>query len=61
VITPPATNLVALTLKGITGDTGISLQTNQAALITFNSPSSPAAFGLTAAAAISGVVELSFF
>lgn len=59
-ITPPVGNLVGLTLKGVTGDTGIPIQPNQPLVITFANTVTPANFGLTSAGAISGVVELSF-
>ncbi len=60
-IEPPAGNLVALTLKGITGDTGIPIATNLPTLISFGTPSSANAVGLTSGGAIVGVVSLTFF
>lgn len=60
-IEPPAGNVVQLTLKGITGDTGIPLAGNQPALFWFFTPSSANTVGLTAASAISGPVTLSWF
>ena len=57
-IEPPAGNLVGLTLKGVTGDTGIPIAAN---LITFQTPSSANVIGLTSAGAITGVVTLTWF
>lgn len=61
VIDPPSSNLIGLTLKGVSADTGIPLQTNQPAVITFATPSSANTFVLTSAAAVTtGNVEISF-
>ncbi len=60
-IEPPAGNLVALTLKGVTGDTGIPIATNLPTLLSFGTPASANAVGLTSGGAIVGVVTLSFF
>jgi hypothetical protein len=61
-IEPPAANLIQLTLKGITGDTGIPISPNLPTLIPFFAPASANAVGLTSAAAIpTGVVTLTFF
>ena len=60
-IEPPAGNLVGLTLKGVTGDTGIPIAANQPQLITFQTPSSANVIGLTSAGAITGVVTLTWF
>lgn len=61
VIEPPASNLVGLTLKGITGDTGIPIASNQPTVISFFNPAIANAVGLTSAAGITGVVTLTFF
>lgn len=47
VFVPPATNLNAITLKGITGDTGIPLSPSNPVVISFPA-SPPATFVLTA-------------
>lgn len=61
-IEPPSNNLIQLTLKGITGDTGIPIGTNVPTLIPFFNPAVTNAIGLTSAAAITaGVVTLTFF
>lgn len=60
-IEPPAGNLIQLTLKGITGDTGIPLASNLPTLIPFFNPAIANNVGLTSAGAISGVVTLTFF
>lgn len=59
-IVPPAGSAVSLTLKGIAGDTGISIGAGVPSLITFNS-ATPASFVLTSGGAISGAVICSFF
>lgn len=59
VICPPVGNLVGLTLKGVAGDTGIKLFTNQPSVIALDS--TVVSFVLTSLGAISGTVELSFF
>ncbi len=60
-IQPPASNLIRLTLKGITGDTGIPLSPNLPTLIPFFDPTAANAVGLTSAGAIVGPTTLSFF
>jgi hypothetical protein len=60
-IEPPAANLVALTLKGITGDTGIGLATNLPCLLPLAVPSVADTIGLTSGGAILGVVTLTWF
>lgn len=52
-IIPPANNAVSLTLKGVTGDTGVGLHLTDPTSIAL--ASSTATFVLTAGAAISGV------
>jgi hypothetical protein len=59
-IEPPVGNLVALTLKGVTGDTGIAISPNQPFVLTFANPLSPPAFGLASGGLIAGVVEVSY-
>lgn len=61
IIDPPNSNLVQLTLKGITGDTGIPLTANLSAVIPFFNPAVANTIGLTSASAISGVVTLTWF
>ena len=52
-IIPPAANLTAITLKGITGDTGVPLHLTDPS--SFSLPSSSTTFGITTGAAITGV------
>jgi hypothetical protein len=61
VIEPPSSNLIQLTLKGITGDTGIPIASNQPTVVSFFNPTNANAVGLTSAAQITGVVTLTFF
>lgn len=58
-IQAPTGNLVSLTLKGTTGDTGIAF--NNMMLYQFFAPASANLVGLTSAAGITGVVTLTFF
>ncbi len=61
-IEPPANNLVSLTLKGITGDTGIPISANLPCVIPFFDPTSTMnVIGLASAGIINGVVTLTFF
>ena len=60
-IEPPTGNLIQLTLKGVTGDTGIPISANAPTLIPFFNPAVANTVGLTSAGAISGVVTLTFF
>lgn len=48
IIAPPITNAVALTLKGVTGDTGILIDLTSPSLLNFPS-TPPASFVVTAA------------
>jgi hypothetical protein len=59
VITPPAGNAVALTLKGVTGDTGIPMHPTFPTIPMF--ATSATTFGITAAAATSGNTQINFF
>lgn len=52
-IVPPAGNTTSITLKGITGDTGIRLHNTDPSVVTVHSDVT--AIGLTAGAAIQGV------
>lgn len=62
VIVAPSGNVVALTVKGVGGDTGIPSQPGGLiAVVTFANPSSPATFVVTSAGAVTGNVEVSFF
>lgn len=61
-ITPPSTNLVGLTLKGVTGDTGIAIAPNQPTIIAFpTSEPGTNPIGITAAGVVTGTVTLTFF
>lgn len=59
IVLPPNGNTIALTLKGITGDTGIPLNPAGpiSAFLTFPANTTPVV-GLTSGAAISGAVTL---
>lgn len=62
VIEPPANSLVNLTLKGITGDTGLPTFMNTPQILTFGTPSSASTVGITSAAQVTaGVVTLTWF
>jgi len=54
VIIPPNNNTASMILKGVTGDTGIELNTTAPLTIPFPS-TPPASVGITAGSAISGV------
>ena len=61
VITLPSTNTQAVTLKGVTGDTGIVIDKTSSHLLTFES-TPPASFCLTSAGAQTGLYTvISFF
>lgn len=53
VLIPPVGNSTAITLKGVTGDTGIPLNPNGVAVVT--PTSSVATWGITTASAITGL------
>jgi hypothetical protein len=52
-IIPPAANIIDITLKGVTGDTGVVLHNTDPTTIALDSPT--ATFVLTAASLINGV------
>ena len=52
-IVPPAGNVTTITLKGVTGDTGISLHLTDPSSIALGNP--VGTFGLTAGAIIDGI------
>ena len=58
IVIPPAANAVALTLKGVTGDTGVPLDLLNPTLVSL--PASPGTFVLTAGAILNGL-ELLYF
>ena len=59
-IEPNTINAVALTLKGITGDTGVTLSPTTPTLVTF--PASPQAnFVITAGALFTTITSITFF
>lgn len=61
VIKLPATNTALVTLKGVTGDTGIVIGKTGFAVIPFNSASPPTDFCLTSAALQTGLTtEITF-
>lgn len=61
VIVPPSGSIIQLTLKGITGDTGIPISASMPSVITFFSNSVANGIGLASAAAIpAGPVTLTW-
>lgn len=54
IFVPPRGNTTALTLKGVTGDTGLSLNPNGPIVLSLPASSQPASVGITAGAAITG-------
>jgi len=61
VIIPPSTNTATVTLKGVTGDTGIRLHKTKPYMLTFDSTAVPATFGLTVGASITDPFLLQYF
>jgi hypothetical protein len=60
IINPSVTNTTGMTLKGVTGDTGVPLDPSGPTLLNF--PSSPgASFVLTAASLFTTITEVIFF
>ena len=57
VIVPPSTNTLALTLKGVTGDTGVSIDPNEPTILCL--PAS-ASFGITVGAGSNFVCEFNW-
>lgn len=53
-IVPPPGNTQTMTLKGVTGDTGIALHKTDPSTVTFDSPP-PVSFGITAGGTIAGL------
>jgi hypothetical protein len=60
IIRPDPTNAVAMTLKGVSGDTGIALDLTGPSLINF-AASPPANFVLTSAGSTSTYTSIEFF
>ena len=52
-IIPPAGNVITITLKGVTGDTGVLLHPTDPTTIALGSPT--ATFGLTTSAILTGI------
>lgn len=62
IIQLPATNTAVVTLKGVTGDTGIAIGKTTTHLISWDTTALPTSFCLTSAATQTGLVtEISFF
>lgn len=59
-IQPPLTNTVALTLKGVTGDTGVALSKTNWNWVALNAAALPATICVTAASATSGATTFIF-
>jgi hypothetical protein len=60
IIRPASTNTQTLTLKGVTGDTGVAISKINPTVISFDT-SPPANFVLTAGGAFSTILEVDFF
>ncbi len=60
VITPPSGNGVALTLKGVTGDTGVHISQTTPSLIVFDGSNLPSTFVITAASLTTGSTQILF-
>mgnify|MGYP007082042942 CR=1 FL=1 len=62
IIKLPATNTSVVTLKGVTGDTGIALGKTTTQVLNWDATAAPATFVLTSAAAQTGLsTEITFF
>lgn len=59
IITPPPSNLIALTLKGVTGDTGIGMHLTNPQILTFAAGATT--FGITPTGTLLGPVLVDFF
>jgi hypothetical protein len=60
-IQPPSGNGVALTLKGVTGDTGIPISETGPTLLSFTTATIPSSFVITAASLTTGDTTITFF
>ena len=60
IIQPNTSNAVALTLKGVTGDTGIAISSTAPTLLSF-AASPPSTFVITAASTLSYTTQITFF
>ena len=62
VIVLPSTNTALTTLKGVTGDTGVSIGKVGTVMLSWDSANAPASFVLNSASTQTGLVtEISFF
>lgn len=62
VIVLPSNNTAVVTLKGVTGDTGIAIGKTTTTVLNWDSTAVPASFVLTSASAQTGkVTEISYF
>ncbi len=62
VIVLPATNTAVVTLKGVTGDTGIAIGKTTTLVLNWDATAAPASFVLTSASTQTGLAtEISFF
>ena len=59
IVTPPAANVVALTLKGVTGDTGIPMHLTNPTVLSFAAGATT--FGILAASLPAGPITVDFF
>lgn len=55
ILVPPRGNTTGLTLKGVTGDTGLALNPNGPIVLSLPASSQPASVGITTTGAITGV------
>jgi hypothetical protein len=60
-IQPGTGSVIALTLKGVTGDTGIPIGLSKPTLLSFVDDATPASFVITAASSFSAYSSISFF
>jgi len=60
VIVPPASNTVGLTLKGVTGDTGVRISPSSFSVVWFDPTAVPASLVVTATAAVSSATQFIF-
>jgi hypothetical protein len=60
-VSPPTSNTQTLTLKGVTGDTGVKMPQASPFLILFDTANNPATFAITAGGATTGFTNFLFF
>lgn len=60
IIVPPSNNTQTLTLKGVTGDTGVPISETAPTLLSFTAATIPANFVITAGGATSAITNIIF-